>query len=117
MVGIMSSEEMAEPAHFECGGSGGRYVVVIDPLDGSSNTDVNGNLGSIFAIFPKITKGDKATEEDLLQRGSQIIASGYILYGPGTVFVYATDQGVNAFTLDIGYGEFLLSHSNIRIPA
>jgi fructose-1,6-bisphosphatase I len=91
-------------------------VVVIDPLDGSSNTDVNGNLGSIFAIYPKISPGVKASEEDLLQPGSQIIAAGYIVYGPGTVFVYATDEGVNGFTLDIGYGEFLLSHSNIRIP-
>jgi fructose-1,6-bisphosphatase I len=116
VVCIMSSEEMAEPAHFECGGSGGRYVVVIDPLDGSSNTDVNGNLGSIFAIFPKITQGDQATEEDLLQAGSQMVAAGYIVYGPGTVFVYATREGVNGFTLDIGFGEFLLSHSSIRIP-
>ena len=116
MVCIMSSEEMEKPAQFECAGPRGKYVVAIDPLDGSSNTDVNGNLGSIFAIFPKITQGDKATEEDLLQSGAQMVAAGYIVYGPGTVFVYATREGVNGFTLDIGFGEFLLSHSNIRIP-
>lgn len=116
MVCIMSSEEMAEPAHFECNGPGVKYVVVIDPIDGSSNTDVNGNLGSIFAIYPKISAGESGTEEDLLQPGCRLVAAGYIVYGPGTVFVYATREGVNGFTLDIGFGEFLLSHPNIRIP-
>ena len=116
MVCIMSSEEMSEPAEFECDRIGAKYVVVIDPLDGSSNTDVNGNLGSIFAIYPKISKGPRGSEEDLLQPGSNIVAAGYIVYGPGTVFVYATDEGVSGFTLDIGYGEFMLSHPDIKIP-
>ncbi len=117
MVCIMSSEEMEEPTHFECNGPGARYVVVIDPIDGSSNTDVNGNLGSIFAIYPKISEGETGTREDLLQPGSHLVAAGYIIYGPGTVFVYATPEGVNGFTLDTGFGEFLLSHPQIRIPA
>jgi fructose-1,6-bisphosphatase I len=116
MVCIMSSEEMSEPAEFECDRIGAKYVVVIDPLDGSSNTDVNGNLGSIFAIYPKISKGPRGSEEDLLQPGTNIVAAGYIVYGPGTVFVYATDEGVSGFTLEIGYGEFMLSHPDIKIP-
>jgi fructose-1,6-bisphosphatase I len=116
MVCIVSSEEMKEPRHLECSTVGARYVILIDPMDGSSNTDVNGSLGSIFAILPKISKSERGGTEDLLQPGSNLVAAGYILYGPGTVFVYATKDGVNGFTLDSGFGEFLLSHPNINIP-
>ena len=117
IVCMVSSEEMEEPAHFESTGKGAKYAIVIDPVDGSSNTDVNGSLGSIFAVYPKISPGEQGADMDLLQPGTRIVAAGYILYGPGTVFVYATKDGVNGFTLDINFGEFLLSHPNLKMPS
>ncbi len=95
----------------------GKYIMVMDPLDGSSNIDVNISIGTIFCIFKRRTDGNSPGLEDFLQPGSSIVAAGYIIYGSSTMLVYSTGQGVHGFTLDPGIGEFLLSHPNIKIPA
>lgn len=93
------------------------YIVAIDPLDGSSNIDVNVSIGSIFSIFRRVSpKGKEACQEDVLQKGDQQVAAGYILYGSSTMLVYTTGNGVNGFTFVPGLGEFVLSHSDIRCP-
>jgi len=94
----------------------GKYVVVFDPLDGSSNIDVNISIGTIFGIYKRVSEGFNGCKEDFLQEGSKLVASGYVIYGSSTMFVYTTGVGVNGFTLDPSIGEFLLSHENIRIP-
>ncbi|PTB95946.1 class 1 fructose-bisphosphatase, partial [Marivirga lumbricoides] len=95
----------------------GRYIVAMDPLDGSSNIDVNVSIGTIFSIFRRISPvGGPVSEEDVLQKGSEQVAAGYLLYGSSTMMVYTTGRGVNGFTYDPSLGEFFLSHSNIRIP-
>lgn len=93
-----------------------KYVVLIDPLDGSSNIDVNVSLGTIFSIYRKKSKGNKVVLEDFLQPGNEQVAAGYILYGTSTLFVYTTGQGVNGFTLNPAIGTFYLSHPNITLP-
>ena len=95
----------------------GKYIVCIDPLDGSSNIDFNVSVGTIFSIYRRITqRGEKVREEDFLQKGSKQVAAGYIIYGPSTMLVYSTGFGVNGFTLDPSIGEFCLSHSDIKTP-
>lgn len=95
----------------------GKYVVLFDPLDGSSNIDVNVSIGTIFSIFKrKSPQGDLATLDDMLQPGTKQIAAGYVLYGSSTMLVYTTGHGVNGFTLDPSIGEFCLSHPNMRMP-
>jgi fructose-1,6-bisphosphatase I len=95
----------------------GKYVLVFDPLDGSSNIDVNVTIGTIFGLYMKISKdGEDGTNEDVLQPGYKQIAAGYALYGSSTVFVYTTGNGVNAFTYDPTIGEFILSYEGITIP-
>jgi fructose-1,6-bisphosphatase I len=94
----------------------GKYVVLIDPLDGSSNIDVNVSIGTIFSIYRRISFSGGATLEDFLQKGNEQVASGYIIYGSSTMLVYTTGHGVNGFTLDPSIGEFCLSHPNITIP-
>ncbi len=94
----------------------GRYVLIFDPLDGSSNTDVNGSLGTIFAIYRRQSTEGPGTLEDCLQPGRVMAAAGYMVYGPSTMLVYTTGDGVHGFTLDPGLGEFLLSHPNMRFP-
>lgn len=94
----------------------GKYVFMMDPLDGSSNIDVNVSIGTIFSIYRKQSPGKEVTDEDLLQKGSQQVASGYIIYGSSTMFVYTSGEGVHGFTLDPSLGEFFLSHNNIKIP-
>ncbi len=95
----------------------GKYVVLFDPLDGSSNIDVNVSIGTIFSIYRrKSDVGTKATIEDMLQKGVDQIAAGYVLYGSSTMLVYSTGRGVNGFTLDPSIGEFCLSHPNMRMP-
>ena len=95
----------------------GRYVVAMDPLDGSSNIDVNVSIGTIFAIYRRISPvGHTAREEDFLQEGTKQVAAGYIIYGSSTMLVYSTGRGVNGFTLDPSIGEFCLSHRDIKIP-
>ena len=113
----MASEEEASiipiPDKFRCG----KYCLMFDPLDGSSNIDVNVPVGTIFSIVTKTSRGKNANEADFLQPGSKQVAAGYIIYGSSTMLVYTTGQGAHGFTLDPSIGEFLLSHPNIRIPA
>lgn len=93
------------------------YIVVMDPLDGSSNIDVNVSVGTIFGIYKRKTKTDEiCTVEDFLQSGVDQVAAGYVLYGTSTILTYTTGQGVNAFTLDPSIGEFCLSHRDIKMP-
>ena len=94
-----------------------KYVVVIDPLDGSSNIDVNISIGTIFGVYKRKSRiGEPCVREDFLQEGQKQIAAGYIIYGSSTMLVYATKRGVNGFTLDPSIGEFTLSHPNICCP-
>jgi fructose-1,6-bisphosphatase I len=94
-----------------------RYVVAIDPLDGSSNIESNVSIGTVFSIYRRVTAtGEPATIEDLLQPGIRLLASGYVIYGPSTMLVYTTGHGVNGFTLDPSVGLFILSHPRIRYP-
>jgi fructose-1,6-bisphosphatase I len=95
----------------------GNYVVCIDPLDGSSNIDVNVSIGTIFSIYRRITAAGSNPElKDVLQPGLKLVAAGYVIYGSSTMLVYSTGKGVNGFTLDPSIGEFCLSHPDIRIP-
>ncbi|MBT3244889.1 MAG: class 1 fructose-bisphosphatase [Bacteroidetes bacterium] len=92
-----------------------KYIFLMDPLDGSSNIDVNVSIGTIFSIFRRVSKvGHKAKNEDFVQVGTQMVAAGYVLYGSSTMLVYTTGKGVNGFTLDPTIGEFCLSHSDMR---
>jgi fructose-1,6-bisphosphatase I len=111
------SEEDEEPFYVPDRFHSGRYVITIDPLDGSSNIDVNATIGTIFGVFRrKSPEGSKATKNDILQCGREMIAAGYIIYGSGTVFVLSVKgEGVHAFTLDPSVGEFFLSHPNITL--
>jgi len=112
----MASEEepgiIQIPDQFRCG----KYCLMFDPLDGSSNIDVNVPVGTIFSVVRKITRGRHGEMEDMLQPGRRQVAAGYVIYGSSTMMVYTTGQGVHGFTLDPSIGEFLLSHPNIRIP-
>ncbi|MDX2284120.1 MAG: class 1 fructose-bisphosphatase [Bacteroidia bacterium] len=96
--------------------NGGKYIVLIDPLDGSSNIDVNVSIGTIFSIYRRKHLEGQLTREDLLQKGTEQVAAGYVLYGSSTMLVYTTGNGVNGFTLDPSIGEFLLSHPRIQFP-
>ncbi|MEE9132960.1 MAG: class 1 fructose-bisphosphatase [Gemmatimonadota bacterium] len=113
---VMASEEVDDPIpipdRFPCG----NYVLLHDPLDGSSNIEVNISLGTIFSIHRKISKEERGTLEDLLQPGRRQLAAGYVVYGSSTMLVYTTGAGVHGFTLEPSIGEFLLSHSNMKIP-
>ncbi|NJN33976.1 MAG: class 1 fructose-bisphosphatase [Saprospiraceae bacterium] len=93
-----------------------KYIVVFDPLDGSSNIDVNVSVGTIFGIYRRKTTSGSVVLDDFLQKGTDLVAAGYVLYGTSTLLVYTTGNGVNGFTLDPTIGEFCLSHSNIKIP-
>ncbi|MEO7041837.1 MAG: class 1 fructose-bisphosphatase [Gemmatimonadaceae bacterium] len=112
----MASEEEPDiiqiPENFRCG----KYCLLFDPLDGSSNIDVNVPVGTIFSVLRKITRGARGEMEDMLQPGRRQVAAGYVIYGSSTMMVYTTGQGVHGFTLDPQIGEFLLSHPNISIP-
>ena len=94
----------------------GKYVLLYDPLDGSSNIDVNVSIGTIFSIHKKVSKGRNGCLTDCLQLGTRQLAAGYIVYGSSTMLVYTSGAGVHGFTLDPSIGEFLLSHENIQIP-
>ncbi len=114
-VAALISEENDEPVFFDRSGSRGKYIIVFDPLDGSSNIDVNVNVGTIFSIFrrPENTR----LEDALLQPGLQQVAAGYVVYGPSTVFVYTTGNGVHGFTLDPAIGAYVLSFDSMQMPA
>jgi fructose-1,6-bisphosphatase I len=94
----------------------GKYCLLFDPLDGSSNIDVNVPVGTIFSIVKKLSRGKHGELSDLLQQGRRQVAAGYVIYGSSTMLVYTTGQGAHGFTLDPSIGEFLLSHPNIRTP-
>jgi fructose-1,6-bisphosphatase I len=99
------------------GNDHGKYVVAMDPLDGSSNIDVNVSIGTIFSVYRRVTPiNTPATKDDFLQGGRKQIAAGYILYGSSTMLVYSTGEGVNGFTYDLSLGEFILSHKEIISP-
>lgn len=114
---VMASEEeegiISIPKQYPVG----KYVCMFDPLDGSSNIDANVSVGTIFSIFRRVTPdGTPGTLEDCLQPGYKQICGGYVIYGSGTMMVYTTGFGVHGFTLDPSYGEFVLSHPNIKTP-
>ena len=93
-----------------------KYVIAIDPLDGSSNIDVNVSIGTIFSIYRRVSLKGAGVLEDFMQRGTDQVAAGYIIYGSSCMLVYTTGKGVNGFTLDPSIGEFCLSHPNIKTP-
>jgi len=98
-------------------GKPSKYVVVFDPLDGSSNIDANVSVGTIFGIYRRLSDTEDPVEkEDFLQKGTDLVAAGYVLYGTSTLLVYTTGRGVNGFTLDPTIGEFCLSHKDIKVP-
>ena len=113
----MASEENADIIPVASAFSKGDYILIFDPLDGSSNIDVNINVGTIFSIHRRLSpSGADVTLDDVLQKGTEQVAAGYFLYGPSTMMVYTTGQGVHGFTLDPSVGEFLLSHPDMCIP-
>jgi fructose-1,6-bisphosphatase I len=115
-LGVMASEEEQDiihiPSHFETG----KYVLLFDPLDGSSNIDANISIGTIFSIYRRVSHHGPGTLDDCLQPGIKQVAAGYIVYGSSTILVYTAGHGVHGFTLDPSFGEFILSHENMRIP-
>ncbi|MBI1806411.1 MAG: class 1 fructose-bisphosphatase [Ignavibacteria bacterium] len=115
-VCVMASEENEDILQIPDQYTAGKYVLLYDPLDGSSNIDANITIGSIFSVFKRATTTGKGTLQDCLQPGYKQVAAGYIIYGSSTIFVYSTGHGVHGFTLDPSVGEFLLSHEDIRIP-
>jgi len=114
----LGSEELDDVVVFDDEVSNNsKYVVLIDPLDGSGNIDVNVSIGTIFGIYRRVSeKGKPCNREDFLQPGNRQVAAGYIVYGSSTMLVYATRRGVNGFTLDPSIGEFCLSHPDIKCP-
>jgi fructose-1,6-bisphosphatase I len=115
-LAVMASEEKEDIIPIPDKHPKGKYVLLFDPLDGSSNIDFNVSVGTIFSIYKRRTESGAGTLKDILQKGSDIIAGGYMVYGSSTMLVYSTGNGVNGFTLDPSIGEFLLSHPNIRLP-
>lgn len=114
---IVVSEENEDYLYIESAISqNAKYIVAMDPLDGSSNIDCNVATGTIFSIYRRKSVEGKATIQDVLQRGNEQVAAGYIIYGSSTMLVYTTGKGVNGFTLDPSIGEFCLSHANMKIP-
>lgn len=115
----IASEESDDFIEIKCGVNGhlSKYVVLIDPLDGSSNIDVNVSVGTIFSIYKRVTEPGSPVElKDFLQKGENQIAAGYIVYGSSTMIVYTTGNGVNGFTLDPSLGTYYLSHPNMKFP-
>lgn len=115
-VAILVSEENDHPVTFDRAPDTGKYVVVFDPLDGSSNIDVNVNVGTIFSIFRRPEKIEVDHSAAVLQPGLKQVAAGYVVYGSSTVFVYTAGRGVFGFTLDPNIGAYVLSHDNLRMP-
>ncbi len=116
LVCRLASEEMDNPYYIPENCPLGRYTLLYDPIDGSSNVDININVGSIFAIRQQEGNDDDGTARDLLQSGRKQLAAGYILYGPSTMLVYSIGRGVHSFVLDPSLGEFILADENIRTP-
>ncbi len=116
LLSSMASEEVEDIIPIPPDMQRGPYVLLFDPLDGSSNIDANVSIGTIFSILKKVSAGEEGVLEDCLQPGCRQVAAGYIIYGSSTMLVYTTGNGVHGFTLDPSVGEFLLSHPDIRIP-
>lgn len=116
-VAVMASEEDEKPIEVPPNYPIGKYVVLFDPLDGSSNIDSNASVGTIFSIFRRVTPPGKGDLRDLLQAGNAQVAAGYMIYGSSTMLVYTTGQGVHGFTLEPTIGEFVLSHARIETPS
>jgi fructose-1,6-bisphosphatase I len=116
-AGIASEENDHFVAFDDEHSKNSKYVVLFDPLDGSSNIDVNASIGTIFCIYKRVSPlGQVCTEADFLQKGRNIMAAGYVIYGSSTMLVYATRLGVNGFTLEPSIGEFCLSHRDMKCP-
>ena len=115
LTAAVVSEELAEPRTFTCS-ERSAYILCIDPLDGSSNTDINGAMGTIFGFYRRSATGPCKDIVGELRAGAKLVAAGYKMYGPSTVLVFAHGNGVNGFTLDFELGEFFLSHEEIRCP-
>jgi fructose-1,6-bisphosphatase I len=113
---VMASEEREDIITIPSEYRKGAYVLVFDPLDGSSNIDVNVSIGTIFGIYRCVDWELRGRVEDVLQPARDLVAAGYILFGASTMMVYSTGQGVHGFTLDLEIGEFLLSHENMQLP-
>lgn len=116
LVCRLASEEMEQPYYIPENCPIGRYTLLYDPIDGSSNVDININVGSIFAIRQQEGEDSDGQARDLLQSGRNQLAAGYILYGPSTMLVYSIGNGVHSFVLDPSLGEFILADQNIRVP-
>lgn len=117
VCGIASEEEEKEIIFGNEEGRNGKYIVLIDPIDGSSNIEVNVSIGTIFAIYRRVSPiGTLAQMEDFLQKGNQQVAAGYVIFGSSTMLVFTSGNGVNGFTYDPSIGVFYLSHPNIKIP-
>lgn len=113
----MASEEEDDIMHLPPRSEGtNRYIVLFDPLDGSSNIDANVSVGTIFSILRRKTENGEPEISDFLQKGVEQVAAGYVIYGPSTMFVYTAGDKVHGFTLDQSIGEYILSHENIKIP-
>jgi fructose-1,6-bisphosphatase I len=115
-VCLMASEEVDDPIPIPTDYPRGKYVLMFDPLDGSSNIDANISIGTIFGVQRRLSTGDEPSLSDCLQPGFKQVAAGYIIYGSSTMFVYTTGRRVHGFTLDPSVGEFFLSHPNLKIP-
>ena len=113
-VAALVSEEDEEPVTFDRSVRTGKYIIIFDPLDGSSNIDVNVNVGTIFSVHKRMATGN--LNASILQSGTKQVAAGYVVYGPSTVLVYTTGHGVHGFTLDPTIGAFVLSHENMKMP-
>ncbi|WP_426993202.1 class 1 fructose-bisphosphatase [Methylomonas sp. CM2] len=114
-LGGMASEEINDPIQIPKQYPKGKYLVLFDPLDGSSNIDINLTVGTIFSIL-RCREGVEPEPEDFLRKGSEQVCAGFVLYGPSTMLVLTTGNGVNGFTLDQDVGEFILTHCNMKIP-
>jgi fructose-1,6-bisphosphatase I len=115
-VAILVSEENEEPVRFDRATQTGKYVIFFDPLDGSSNIDVNVSVGTIFSIFKRPNNRDQNSQADVLQPGTKQVAAGYVVYGSSTILVYTAGKGVFGFTLEPDIGAYVLSHDNLRMP-
>src|SRR5436190_14721091 len=116
-VAGMVSEELEEPYRLPAEHPRGKYLLLFDPLDGSSNIDVNVAVGSIFSVLRAVTPGQDPQPQDFLQPGTQQVCAGYAIYGPSTMLVLTLGTGVHGFTLEPQLGEFILTHPAIQVPA
>jgi len=113
---LLLSEELDMPNPVRNRDAGGKYIVFVDALDGAPNLAVNGVVGSIFSVYRRKESGSSVTQDELLQKGADQVAAGYIMYGPSTIMVYSSGDGLSGYTLDPGIGDFLCSQDEIHIP-